>query len=607
MTHPTTMTSTSRANRPRTDVPVSEQWNLTPLYSDLSQWEIDLAELQKQIPKLKAFAGTLANGAKQVREFLSAENQASRLLEKLYTFTSLRRDEDTTNSLFQGMIQRVTRLSSELGAAISFFRPEFIALPENTIRTYLTDPALTEYRFLLDDLARFKQHTLSDKEERLLAMGAEVFAAPERIFTQLENADFDFGSFTYNGETFPVSHATYNTYLKREDREMRRLGFEKYYQVFEQHKHSLTTTLVASIQNDIYQAKVRNYPSALAHALFSENIPASVYGNLIDTVEDNIGELSRYYDYRRTKLGVDSLRLYDTYVALVGVPEVRISYEQAISMIVEAVSPLGTEYQEVLHRGLTSDRWVDPYENKGKRSGAYSSGYHDSPPYILLNYDEKDIRNLFTLAHEAGHSMHSYYARRTQPYHYSNYSIFVAEVASTLNEQLLSAHLRKHYANDPAMLRYLVNQQLDDIKATLHRQAMFADFERWSHNELEEHRPLTVDSMRAYYHTLLEKYFGPSLTITPLDELEFLRIPHFYWAFYVYKYATGISASIALAEPILSGDKEACRRYLAFLSEGGSDYSLSMLTRAGVDLATPTPVKKAIELFGNLLAQLQQL
>ena len=601
------MDKNNYSTRPRTEVPTSEQWDLSPLYTELAAWESDLQALQTQIPELARFAGTLDNSATQVRSFIQREHAASRLLEKLYTFASLRRDEDTTNSLFQGLIQRVTRLSAELGAAISFFRPEFLALPEATIRAYLTDPGLAEYRFLLEDLARFKPHTLSDKEERLLAMGAEVFASPERIFAQLENADFDFGSIQHQGQDHPVSHGSINTLLKNEDRELRRLAFDRYYQVFEQHKFSLTTTLVASVQNDIFQAKVRNFGSALEHALFADKIPTSVYANLIETVEENLGALTRYYEFRRRRLGLDKLHLYDTYVSLVDVPEVRIPYSEAISLIVDAVAPLGTEYQEVLQRGLTNERWVDVYENKGKRSGAYSGGYHDSPPYILLNYDEKDIRNLFTLAHEAGHSMHSYYARRNQPYHYSNYSIFVAEVASTLNEQLLSAHLQKHYAKNPAMLRYLINQQLDDIKATLHRQTMFADFERWMHRELEEHRPLTVDSLRAYYRTLLEKYFGPALQVNSADELEYLRIPHFYWAFYVYKYSTGVSASIALAEPLLAGDREACRRYLGFLGCGGSDYSLELLQTAGVNLQTPDPIKKALKRFDSLLRELESI
>lgn len=588
---------------------VSEQdsWNLDPLYSNLADWKKDFSLVEQQLEKVSDHRGTLGLGVAKLGEAIELYLQMNRVLEKVYVYTHLRSDQDTGNSENLGRHDQAVNLAARVGEAWSFFTPELLELSDDKIQEYLTAEPLREYRRLLREVLRYKPHTLSQQEEQILAAGAEIFGSCDKIFSQLNNADLTFPPVRVKGEDVDLSHGTYTLFLKNEDREVRAEAFKNYYSAFDSHKNTIAATLAGSIKKNIYLAKTKRYHSSREASLFSDDVPVSVYDNLIETVSNNLAPLHRYYEVRKKLLAIPSLRIYDTYVPLVSDVHVRHSYEEAANLVLKSVQPLGKEYATVLKGGLLADRWVDRFENKGKRSGAYSSGCFDSPPYILMNYKEDSFNDVFTLAHEAGHSMHTYFSSKHQPYQDHNYTIFVAEVASTLNEQLLCHHLENVFASDERMLAYLINHQIDDIKSTLYRQTMFAEFEKMTHALAEEHEPLTVEALRDIYGKLLHKYFGPAVTVDALDELECLRIPHFYSAFYVYKYATGISAAIALSEQLLGGGEADQTRYLQFLKSGGSKYPLELLRDAGVDMAKPQPVESALRVFSSLVDKLDQV
>ncbi|MFW6366435.1 MAG: oligoendopeptidase F, partial [Spirochaetota bacterium] len=424
---------------------------------------------------------------------------------------------------------------------------------------------------------------------------------------QLDNADFSFGTVTNSkGETRELSHGNFNTFLMDRDRTVRQTAFFQYYEVYDSHRYSLAAALASSMKKDWLHARIRNHASCRSASLFSDNVDVSVYDNLVAATRANIGGMSAYMELRRLVLDLDSLHFYDTYVPMVDTVDISIPYEEAVEICLEALSPLGSEYTGILREGLLGG-WVDRYENRGKRSGAYSSGCYDSYPYILLNYDSSNINSLYTLIHEAGHSMHSYYSVQNQPYHYHDYTIFVAEVASTFNETLLSDHLMKRYSHDPLMKKYIINRELENLRGTLFRQTMFAEFEHVIHSLVETDTPVTVETLRHEYRKLLDFYFNGSIVIDDVLELECLRIPHFYSAFYVYKYATGIAAAISLAERVIAGETPALDNYLKFLSLGGSMFPLDELKTAGVDMTTPGPVEKALARFSTLIEDFTSL
>lgn len=591
----------------RNAVPLEHSWNLAAIYPSTEPWRADLAQLEGEAKKIAAFRGTLASSAEQCEAALRFYLEMGRLLEKVYVYARLLSDQDTADSSNLALVEQATNLYTRVSAEWSFLTPELIAIPEKTLAKYLTLDSFKDLKRTIEDTVRYKPHTLSPQEEALLAFGSEVFANADRVFSQLNNADLEFGTVEHNGEKITLSHGSYIVLLKRPEREIREKAFNQYYHVFDSHKNTIAATLSGAVKRDCYLAAVRRFPSARFKSLFADNVSEGVYDALISSVANGIRPLHRYYELRKKILKLQEQRVFDTYVPLVSDIELRTSYEQAVEMVITSLAPLGSDYCAILKKGLSQDRWVDRYENKGKRSGAYSSGSYDTAPYILMNYKEDDIDQVFTLTHEAGHSMHSYYSCKHQPYQDHGYTIFVAEVASTLNEQLLMHHLMEKYANDRRMMAYLVNQQIDDIKGTLFRQTMFAEFEHRTHLLSEQNQPLTVAVFREIYRGLLKKYFGDSVALTPLDELECLRIPHFYSAFYVYKYATGISAAIALSEKVLAGDKAAVERYLRFLQSGGSKYPLELLRDAGVDMETPAPVEAAIRLFDSLVTRLEEL
>jgi oligoendopeptidase F len=451
---------------------------------------------------------------------------------------------------------------------------------------------------------RYKPHTRSQNVEHVLAMSREMANTPNEIFGQLDNVDLDFGSVEdENGNEIELSHGNFSTFLINPDRDIRKKAFFQYYRAYENHKHTLAATLSHSIKKDLFYSRVRNFDNCRASALFADNIPEDVYDNLVQTVRNNLAPFFRYMNFRKQALALSELHFYDSYVPIVVGVAFHIPYREAVDMSIEAMQPLGENYIKVLQDGLLGG-WVDRYENRGKRSGAYASGCYDAGPYILLNYEEQDINSVYTMLHEGGHAMHSYYANRHQPYVNHDYTIFVAEVASTFNENLLTRYLLAFYKNDPARLAYILNREIDNLRATLIRQTMFAEFEKITHSTVESNAPLTLDVISGIYRNLLEAYFGDTLILDPELSLECLRIPHFYSAFYVYKYATGVSAAIALAEKVVNEGKSAKDAYLDFLKLGGSKFPLDQLAAAGVDMQSPEPVQRALNYFADLVNRL---
>ncbi|MEJ2164789.1 MAG: oligoendopeptidase F [Desulfobacterales bacterium] len=588
----------------RSDIADEHKWDLTPLFESDKSWERLFTDIEAVVASYAKYEGRLKDSPALFQEALEFHLGLTRKLESVYTYAHLKSDEDKSNQHYLGFHQRVLNLFTRASEAASFMTPEIQAMPDDVIRRYLADDALSEYKFYLEKILRHKPHTRNAAEEQILAMTREIAAGPFQVFGQLDNVDLDFGTITdESGREIELSHGNFSTFLINPRREIRQKAFFQYYQAYQNHKNTLAATLALSIKKDFFYSRVRNFENCRASALFSDNVPEEVYDNLIQTVRDNLEPLFRYLNFRQKILGLDELHFYDTYVPIIEDVEFRMPYEEAVEVAIRATAPLGEDYGRILKDGLMGG-WVDRYENRGKRSGAYSSGCYDSPPYILLNYEEDNINSLYTLIHEAGHSMHSYYSKKYQPYVNHEYTIFVAEVASTFNEDLLSRYLLEYYADNPRMKAYILNREIDNIRATLFRQTMFAEFEKITHNIVEANLALTLDVIAEEYRKLLEIYFKDALTIDPELSLECFRIPHFYSGFYVYKYATGVSAAIALAERVIREGKPARQAYLNFLKLGGSKYPLDELLEAGVDMHTPEPINRAIAHFNALVDQL---
>jgi oligoendopeptidase F len=591
---------------PRSKVRPSDCWDLGSLFSGDEAWETAFTAWEKAIGGYARFQGRLAQGAKSLAECLAFDLEQDRLGQRLGTYAHLKTAEDTTDNRYQRMYGRFLNAASRSAQASSYVRPEILAIPTARIKKFLGEKVLAPYRLLLERLLRFKPHTLGKKEEKLLAMQTEMAQAAGQAFRQLNDADLRFGQLKDEvGQWIELSHATYSTLLHSPSRPVRKAAFDKYYRQFAGHQHTLAATLGGSIQGDVYYARARNYPSALEASLFPDQVPAAVYDNLIAAVRGHLPSLHRYYDVRRRKMRLREIHQYDTYVPILSDLDVRHTWDQAVDLVLAAVGPLGGDYGQALAAGLRG-RWCDRYENRGKQSGAFSAGSYDGAPYILMNYQPQVLDHVFTLAHEAGHSMHSYYSCKNQPYQYHDYAIFVAEVASTFNEQLLARHLLDR-ARDARRRAYLVNRQIDAIRGTIFRQTMFAEFEKSTHALAESGEPLTLDRFKEVYHQLLVDYFGPDFALDSEMDLECFRIPHFYRAFYVYKYATGMSAAIALADRVTAGGPRERQDYLDFLSGGCSKDPLDLLRDAGVDMQRPEPVDTALAQFERLVEELDGL
>ncbi len=585
----------------RSETRPEHRWDLTPLFPDDAAWEALFRDLESGMARYAEFKGRLGSSADAFFEAIGFDLSRAREAERLYTYAHLVSDEDKTAQAGLSMYGRAMNLYTRLSEASSFMVPEIHAIPENVMRGFLSDRRAAPYAFHLEKILRTGPHTRSPEVEEVLAMGGELAQAPQQIFGQLDNADMRFGTITDSrGGQVELSHGNFISFLMDPVPSVRRNAFHAYYAAYDAHRYSIAAALSQSMKKDAFYARVRRHASCRASSLFQDAVDESVYDNLIASVRGNLAPLFDYLRYRKKALGLSHLHFYDTYVPIVVDLPFHMGYEEAVETCVQALAPLGEDYTGVLRDGLLGG-WVDRYENRGKRSGAYSSGCYDSPPYILMNYRDDTINSLYTLIHEAGHSMHSYFSRKAQPYQYGDYTIFVAEVASTFNEVLLSNHLLEKHRGDPRMRAYILNREIDDIRGTLIRQTMFAEFEKNAHALVESHDPLTLETLRGIYRELLEAYFGDAIVIDPELELECLRIPHFYSPFYVYKYATGISAAIALAGRVSRGEPGARDRYLRFLSLGGSMFPIEALREAGVDMSGPAPVREALAHFGSLV------
>ncbi len=592
----------------RSKVKLQDQWDLSSLFKTESEWEPAFATWQKQIADFDQYKGKLGVSAELLSACLKFDAAFDRAAERLGNYAFLKATEDQGNSDYQRMKGRYQAAATNAAEAASFIRPEIMAIPAKKMAEFLKDKSLAGWTLALNRVLRYRPHTLGKKEEQLLAMQGQMSGAAGSIFRQLTDADLKWPLVkNERGEKVELGHSSFSAFLHSPKRSVRKEAFHSYYTQFEAHRNSLAAALNGSVQRDVYYAKARGYPSALESSLFHDNVPPRVYDSLIESVHANLPSVHRYYDLRRRAMKLkDGIHHYDTYVPILSDLDKRHTWDQAVKVVVKSLAPLGTQYTTELQRGLTTARWCDRYPNKGKQSGAFSSGSFDSEPFILMNYQPDVLDHVFTLTHEAGHSMHSYYSAKSQPYQYYNYTIFVAEVASTFNEQLLAKHMMKT-ARDDRERAYLINRQIDGIRGTIIRQTMFAEFEKVSHALVEAGEPLTVDTLRTEYRRLLEAYFGPGFVIDKELELECLRIPHFYNAFYVYKYATGLSAAIALSERVTTGGKAELDAYLGFLKGGGSKWPLDLLRDAGVDMETPEPVNAALRYFGKLVDELDRL
>src|SRR5271166_993092 len=588
----------------RSEIPESDTWDLSHLFQTEEAYRGAFARLRDLYPKTAEYKTRLCES---VTLFACLEFQKSldQIAERLGHYASLKSAEDSSNNDNLSRQAELTTLLTKVGEVASFINPEIQQIADETFQRFLDDPILAPWKIALIKLRRYKPHTLPEREERLLTLAAPVIRGHSDTFSQLTNVDMKFGSLNAEGQELELSQSSYFSFLNNRDRDLRRKAFHQFYAEFDDHKYSLASSLCSSVRAGVFSAKIRNYPSAREASLFHDNIPLAVYDNLIATVRKNLPVLHEYYELRREILKLDDIHQYDTFVPMVPVVQTKVTFDEAVDLILKALKPLGAEYLHTLGNGLRS-RWVDRYETKGKRSGAFASSSYGNPPYVLMNYKADVFSDVFTLAHEAGHSMHTWFAQTHQNFQDYGYPIFLAEVASTFNEELLTHYLLEQVDN-VQMRAYLIDRQIEDIRQTLFRQTMFAEFEKEVHEIEESGGPLTLEVFKTIYRSLLDAYFGPHFVIDDELNIECLRIRHFYFAFYVYKYATGISAAISLANRVLNGDSEELEAYLGFLKAGGHQFPIETLRAAGVDMLSPVPIEKALDLFQTRIRQLREL
>lgn len=590
----------------RQDIEQEFKWDLESVYATDEVWETDFAAVKELAENIKGYFGRLGESARTLLDCLKLRDEIMVLGSQVIVFANLRRDEDTSNAKHQGMADRAGSLGVVLQTAVSFIEPELLSLEDGVVRGFLTEePGLDEYRHYLNNVLRRKPHTLTPREEQLLAMVGELDDAPYNIFSMLNNADMRFPEISdENGEKVELSHGRYIKYMQSADRKVRREAYEAMYNTYGKVKNTLATSLNSKIKGGMFFAKARNFASAREAALFEDNIPVTVYDNVIDTINANLEPLHRYVSLKKRVLGLETISMHDIYAPLVAEVKMEVPFAQGKEMVLSALAPLGEEYVRDASKAFT-EGWIDVYENKGKRSGAYSWGSYSTKPYMLLNYDDT-LNSASTLAHELGHSMHSYYSKTNLPPSTAQYPIFLAEVASTLNEALLNDHLLKTTTDKQKRL-YIINEYLETIRGTVYRQTLFAEFEKEIYARSEAGQSMTNEDFSSLWLELNKKYYGPEMEVDDLIGMEWARIPHFYYNFYVYKYVTGFAAATCLAQNVLAGDEEATRRYLQFLKSGGSDYPLNILRTAGVDMTEPKPLVTTLEVFSKLLAELEEL
>lgn len=588
----------------RSEVLPENSWQLEDLFSSQKDWDNTYEELKKLKNKAADYEGKL-NTPDHIKAVFALEDDLSLQIERLYVYAHLNHDQDTTNPTYQALVQKAKKLSVEVSEALSFITPEILSLPEEELDSYINDPKLADYKFTLQEIKREKAHVLSKTEEALLAQVGNLSQAPQQIFGMINNADMKFPKIKdEHGKEVELTHGSYIQFLENPNREVRERAFKAIYETYGKQKNTIAATLSANINKNMFYSRVRKYPSVLEMSLYGDNIPKEVYTNLIDTIHESLPLLQRYLKLRKKLLGVDELHMYDLFAPLVEEYKWDISYDEAKAMLMEGLQPLGQNYLNVLREGL-NNRWIDVYENEGKRTGAYSWGAYGTHPYVLLNH-KNNLNSMFTLAHEMGHALHSYFSDENLKYRDAQYTIFLAEVASTTNEALLMDYLLKK-STDPKQKLYLLTYYADQFRTTVFRQTMFAEFEKLIHERAEAGESLTPQELSKIYYDLNVKYHGKEMTVDQDIEMEWARIPHFYTSFYVYKYATGFSAATSFSKQILEEGQPAVDRYLGFLKSGGSDYSINILKKAGVDMSSPEPIREAMSVFEQLVEQMENL
>jgi oligoendopeptidase F len=596
-------TTTTTALPKRTEVPAEQQWKLEDLFPSQEAWNAEYEKVRQLTGKAAEFQGKLTD-ADALKRCFELEDEISLHTERLYVYSNMRHHQDMADPTYQALSDKAKKLSVEVSEALSFITPEILSLSEAQLKTFTADPALSAYKHTLEEMLRQKPHVLSKAEEALLAQAGNISQAPGNIFGMINNADMKFPKIKNDkGEEVELTHGRYIQFLESRNREVRENAFKAVYSTYAKQKNTLAATLSANVAKNQFYAKARKYPSALEGSLYGDNIPKEVYTNLIDTIHEALPLLQRYLELRKKLLKVDELHMFDLFTPLVEEVDMDIAYDEARQKVKESLKPLGDDYLNALQAGY-DEGWIDVYENEGKRSGAYSWGSYGTHPYVLLNHKD-NLNSMFTLAHEMGHALHSHYSDTTQSYRDAQYTIFLAEVASTLNEALLMDYMLKK-TNDPKEKMYLLTYYADQFRTTVFRQTMFAEFEMIIHDRAEAGESLTPQALSEIYYELNKKYHGNGMVVDQDIEMEWARIPHFYTSFYVYKYATGFSAATSFAKQILEEGQPAVDRYLSFLKSGGSDFSINILKKAGVDMSSPEPIRQAMDVFKGLVEEMEQ-
>ncbi len=590
----------------RSQIPVEFTWDLTTIYPDDAGWQQAIVQLEALLPEIVALEGKVGENAASLLHTLQLRDQVNQQLDQIHVYAIQRKDSDSSDPAAQALTERSGALVARVQATLAFIEPEILGLPDETIHAWLgQEPSLAIYRFALEEIARQRPHVRSAEVENVAALHMDVTRAPREIFGMLTDVDLSFPAIQDDkGQSISLSHGRYRRYMENPDRRVRRDTFQAYYGSYQGVRNTLGTTLAAAMRSHVVNARIHHYETTLEAALKPNNIPVEVYTNLISTVEANLHRHHRYLSVRKRMMGLDELHVYDLYAPLIPEVDISLPFPEARQTVRAALARLGPAYGEVLEQAF-SRRWIDIYENLGKRSGAYSGGAYATAPFVLLNYQDR-LEDMYTLTHELGHSMHSYFTRHNQPFIYGGYTVFLAEVASTLNEALLTVHLLETRP-EVSLRKRLIVQQLEDIRTTIIRQTMFARFELDIHQATEAGEPLTTDNLSQRYYDLVAHYMGPEVVLDKDIALEWARIPHFYYNYYVYQYATGLSAAIALSKRILDEGQPAVDRYLKFLSCGSSAPSIELLQLAGVDMTTPEPVQRAMETIDQLLDELEAL